>query len=32
MDSGSQSADGDMWKGRAIVFVEADESAGLYAR
>ncbi len=23
MDSGSQSADGDMWKGRAIVFVEA---------
>lgn len=23
MDQGSQSADGDMWKGRAIVFVEA---------
>lgn len=23
MDSGGQSADGDMWKGRAIVFVEA---------
>jgi intracellular multiplication protein IcmO len=23
MDSGSQSSDGDMWKGRAIVFVEA---------
>lgn len=23
MDSGSQSSDGDMWKGRAVVFVEA---------
>lgn len=32
MDSGSQSADGDMWKGRAIVFVEALMKVLVYMR
>lgn len=32
MDSSSQSADGDMWKGRAIVFVEALMKVLVYAR
>ena len=32
MDSGSQSSDGDMWKGRAIVFVEALMKALVYMR
>lgn len=32
MDSGSQSADGDMWKGRAIVFVEAIMKVLVYMR
>ena len=27
MDSGSQSGDGDMWKGRAVVFVKAGPPA-----
>lgn len=32
MDSGSQSSDGDMWKGRAIVFVEALMKVLVYMR
>lgn len=32
MDSGTQSSDGDMWKGRAIVFVEALMKVLVYAR
>ena len=32
MDSGTQSADGDMWKGRAIVFVEALMKVLVYMR
>jgi intracellular multiplication protein IcmO len=32
MDSGSQSSDGDMWKGRAIVFVEAIMKVLVYMR
>lgn len=32
MDSGSQSGDGDMWKGRAIVFVEAIMKVLVYMR
>ncbi len=32
MDSGGQSADGDMWKGRAIVFVEALMKVLVYMR
>jgi intracellular multiplication protein IcmO len=32
MDSGSQSSDGDMWKGRAIVFVEAVMKVLVYMR
>jgi len=32
MDSSSQSADGDMWKGRAIVFVEALMKVLVYMR
>ncbi len=32
MDSGSQSADSDMWKGRAIVFVEALMKVLVYMR
>jgi len=32
MDSGSQSGDGDMWKGRAIVFVEALMKVLVYMR
>lgn len=32
MDQGAQSADGDMWKGRAIVFVEALMKILVYAR
>lgn len=32
MDSGSQSSDGDMWKGRAIVFVEALLKVLVYMR
>lgn len=32
MDAGSQSADGDMWKGRAIVFVEAIMKVLVYMR
>jgi len=32
MDAGSQSADGDMWKGRAIVFVEALMKVMVYMR
>ena len=32
MDAGSQSADGDMWKGRAIVFVEALMKVLVYMR
>lgn len=32
MDQGSQSADGDMWKGRAIVFVEALMKVMVYMR
>lgn len=32
MDSGSQSSDGDMWKGRAIVFVEALMKVMVYMR
>lgn len=32
MDQGSQSADGDMWKGRAIVFVEALMKVLVYMR
>lgn len=32
MDSGSQSSDGDMWKGRAIVFVEALMKILVYMR
>jgi len=32
MDSGSASSDGDMWKGRAIVFVEALMKALVYMR
>ena len=32
MDSGSQSADGDMWKGRAIVFVGALMKVLVYMR
>ena len=32
MDSGGQSSDGDMWKGRAIVFVEALMKVLVYMR
>ena len=32
MDQGTQSADGDMWKGRAIVFVEALMKVLVYMR
>lgn len=32
MDSGTQSSDGDMWKGRAIVFVEALMKVLVYMR
>src|SRR4029079_644588 len=32
MDSSSQSSDGDMWKGRAIVFVEALMKVLVYMR
>jgi len=32
MDSGTQSSDGDMWKGRAIVFVEALMKILVYSR
>ncbi len=32
MDAGSQSADGDMWKGRAIVFVQALMKVLVYMR
>lgn len=32
MDAGTQSADGDMWKGRAIVFVEALMKVLVYMR
>lgn len=32
MDSGTQSADGDMWKGRAMVFVEALMKILVYMR
>lgn len=32
MDSGAQSGDGDMWKGRAIVFVEALMKIMVYMR
>jgi intracellular multiplication protein IcmO len=32
MDSGSQGSDGDMWKGRAIVFVEALMKVLVYMR
>ncbi|OGT59808.1 MAG: phosphoesterase [Gammaproteobacteria bacterium RIFCSPHIGHO2_12_FULL_45_12] len=32
MDAGSQSADGDMWKGRAMVFVEALMKTLVYMR
>lgn len=32
MDSGGQNADGDMWKGRAIVFVEALMKVLVYMR
>lgn len=32
MDTGSQSSDGDMWKGRAIVFVEALMKILVYMR
>ncbi len=32
MDAGSQSSDGDMWKGRAIVFVEALMKVMVYMR
>ncbi len=32
MDSGSQSGDGDMWKGRAIVFVESIMKVLVYMR
>ena len=32
MDSGTQSADGDMWKGRAIVFVESLMKILVYMR
>lgn len=32
MDTGTQSADGDMWKGRAIVFVEALMKVLVYMR
>ncbi|TAK77215.1 MAG: phosphoesterase [Gammaproteobacteria bacterium] len=32
MDSGAQSADGDMWKGRAIVFVQAIMKVLVYMR
>ncbi len=32
MDTGGQSADGDMWKGRAIVFVEALMKVLVYMR
>lgn len=32
MDSGSQSQDGDMWKGRAVVFVEALMKILVYMR
>lgn len=32
MDSGGQSGDGDMWKGRAIVFVEAIMKVLVYMR
>src|SRR5204863_5629012 len=32
MDSASQSADGDMWKGRAIVFVQALMKVLVYMR
>src|SRR3990167_6841446 len=32
MDAGSQSADGDMWKGRAMVFVEALIKTLVYMR
>lgn len=32
MDAGTQSADGDMWKGRAIVFVEALMKILVYMR
>ena len=32
MESSSQSADGDMWKGRAIVFVEALMKVLVYMR
>lgn len=32
MDAGSQSADGDMWKGRAMVFVEALMKVLVYMR
>jgi intracellular multiplication protein IcmO len=32
MDSGTQSSDGDMWKGRAIVFVEAIMKILVYMR
>ncbi len=32
MDSGSQSSDGDMWKGRAIVFVDALMKVLVYMR
>jgi intracellular multiplication protein IcmO len=32
MDQGSQSSDGDMWKGRAIVFVEALMKVMVYMR
>ena len=32
MDSGSQSSDGDMWKGRAMVFVEALMKVLVYMR
>lgn len=32
MDSGTQSSDGDMWKGRAIVFVEALMKILVYMR
>lgn len=32
MDSGSQNSDGDMWKGRAIVFVEALMKVLVYMR